>query len=670
MSRRLGIASALAVGMVVMPRAVAAFSCSSVDPAGCPQPGATCFVACAEDDVRAVLELVNRCAASAVTLAMGPDAATTCGATPIPLRMDPTAPATAAGSCGDDHANRYNALCLAATGIVFDGRGAVFQYVGDHVCASCDGECTLCPGERCASRQPALFVVRGSRNTVRNLEMRFFPEGIHLRAGDAHAVEQVTSRWVCEEAITVDEGSGHRVSDGTLVGNTDAADGGGQCWVRVEDSACATDGDCRPGARCYCGGLAGLGACATPPPPPLWPADTPGQCYAPARCGHDKAIQVNGGQAAIERNRIDAFSQPVSVLAGSHVIAGNVSCGDRRDRNVCQAYGVRGGSVTFRGNRIDHCKFGIRLDGAAQVDAVDNVITNGWVSAFQLKGQGAARLRAEGNHLRNNGHSTESDCQRGSLVVTGNALARVDFGGGDGAGLAVLAGPPSAGGNVSCQAESGAPHVWNGTPCACTGGCVEAGASVGLGGDAFSPGLVLPPAADANVVDGPPLETRVTDASRYDACEAIVVDECECPEGECAPPAGTLVVSRVVVRPERDGSTVIVRGMLVGRAPGDGFALEMPGVLADAVTWRTDDCGVAGSGRITCSAAAGAARARFAPRGPDTYLFRLVLAAPTLAPRSGGDLTVMLAYDGTRHIGSLPASACRVRDLGFRCRER
>src|SRR5688572_7691799 len=156
MSRRVVIAGLLA-GMMVVPGTVAAFSCDGVDATGCPLPGTTCFVECAEDDVRAVLATVNRCLAPDVTLQMGPDAATTCGAAPIPLRMAPTAPAAAPGSCGDDHTNRWNALCLAGTGTVFDGRGAVFQYAGDQICASCDGQCTLCPGELCASRQPALF---------------------------------------------------------------------------------------------------------------------------------------------------------------------------------------------------------------------------------------------------------------------------------------------------------------------------------------------------------------------------------------------------------------------------------------------------------------------------------------------------------------------------------
>ena len=105
MSRRIVIAGLL-VGMVVVPSTIAAFSCGGVDAAGCPLPGTTCFVACAEDDVRAALETVNRCPASDVTVQMGPDAATTCGAAPIPLRMAPTAPATAPGSCGDEHTNR------------------------------------------------------------------------------------------------------------------------------------------------------------------------------------------------------------------------------------------------------------------------------------------------------------------------------------------------------------------------------------------------------------------------------------------------------------------------------------------------------------------------------------------------------------------------------------
>ena len=64
-------------------------------------------------------------------------------------------------------------------------------------------------------------------------------------------------------------------------------------------------------------------------------------------------------------------------------------------------------------------------------------------------------------------------------------------------------------------------------------------------------------------------------------------------------------------------------------------------------------------GRVTCATGDGDARARFTPRGIGTQLFRLAIAAPTLVPRTAGDLTVVLAYDGTRQMGALPASAFR-----------
>jgi len=53
----------------------------------------------------------------------------------------------------------------------------------------------------------------------------------------------------------------------------------------------------------------------------------------------------------------------VHVGAGTHTIANNLTCGHHTDRNVCQAYDVSGGSATLRGNRLDHCKFGIRTVG-------------------------------------------------------------------------------------------------------------------------------------------------------------------------------------------------------------------------------------------------------------------------------------------------------------------
>jgi hypothetical protein len=573
-------ASALLLWTLVGSGPAHGYTCDSVDGAGCPAPGTTCYLACNESDVRQALALVNACPTNTtrlpITMRMGPDAATTCGSMPIALAMAPTAPAVAPGSCGDDNASRYNALCLRNRDVVFDGRGAIFTYAGDHVCASCAGECTLCPGGQCASRQPAMFVVRGAGNTLRDFEMRFFPEGIHLRDGDGHRIVEVTSRYVCEEAFTVEAGTDHRLERNVVVGNTAAAAGGGVCFRRVEGSACTTDADCGA-ARCYCGLLSQLGACAAPPPPPLWPAGAPGQCFAPAPCGLDKAIQVNGGSSTIggdtptEGNRLHDIGQPVHVVAGTHAVASNVSCGHRTNANLCQAYDVSGGAVTMRANRIDACKFGIRLVDGAQVDAVDNVLTNNHVSAFQVKGAGPARLRAARNRMRNNGHATSSDCQRGALVVRGNAQAEIDFGGGNPLGAPVLGGAVSAGDNVFCQASSGGgiPHVWNVTDCPCaaptacactftgpaggscgTGcplsspccaleadgacaGSLGGGASVGIGatdgpGNLFHPLPTFAPSPAPTVVDRAPAQTRVENAAAFAACDTIVVDECEC----------------------------------------------------------------------------------------------------------------------------------------------
>ena len=550
-----------------------AFTCTQADGGGCPLPGSTCFAACDEADVRSVVQKIDDCPdnppGGQVTIAMGPDLATTCGTTPIPLAMAPTSPAVATGACGDDNANRYNALCLSAAGVVFDGRGATFRYAGDQACASCDGECTVCPAGPCANRQPALFVLRGARNTVRNLEMRFFPEGIQITEGDGHVVENVTGRYICEDAVTVNAGTGHRIADNLLVGDTDAISGGGACFSRVEGSTCTADGHCSGGSRCYCGELSKLGSCATPSPPPIWPAATPGQCYRPSRCGLDKAIQVNGGASTIAGNRIDTIQQPVHVDAGTHAVEDNLSCGSHFEANTCQAYDVSGGQVTLRGNRIDHCKFGIRVVDGGSADAVDNVITNGWVSAFQVKGVGEARLRGAGNRVRNAGYFTASDCQRGALVVTGDPRARVDFGGGDGFFRPVI-GAASPGGNVFCQRQpdgSSLAHVWNVTDCACAlnancscsmatnavcgsmcpfaapccgldndGACqgsLGGDASVGIGtvngaANAFDPMPVFFPGTPPNVVDRIPIRTRIVNPIEHAACHAIVVDECEC----------------------------------------------------------------------------------------------------------------------------------------------
>ena len=548
--RRLG---ALVVFVLTLPVSSHGYTCTAVDGGGCPLTGATCYAACDESDVRAVVAAVNACPPVGVTIAMGPDAGTTCGATPVPMAMAPTAPAVAVGSCGDDDPNRYNALCLATSDVVFDGRGAVFAYAGDHICASCSGNCD--------GRQPALFVLAGNRNTVQNLELRFFPEGMHLHSGANHTIRNVTNRYICEDGLSLDDnvGTGHRIVGTTLVGNTTAANGGGACWLRKEGilPPCTGDADCvataGPGARCYCGTLSTLGSCGA----------TPGRCYVPSACGLDKAIQVNGGGSTIggdgpgDVNRLLTIGQPVRILAGTHDVIGNVTCGDPVDKNVCQAYAAAGGAVTFRGNKIDHCKFGIRVEGGAQVDAVGNVLTNGYVSAFQLRGTSGARLRGSANRMRRSGYATATDCQRGAIVARDGTTAQVDFGGGNFAGAPVIGGVVSAGGNLFCQrsaTDGPLAHLWNmplDATCACvadpSGAGCGSGASIGLGsigaGNAFDPLPVLPPQASPNVLDALPVDTRADGATTATTCDQVIVPECDgacrdAPDGTPCRPTG------------------------------------------------------------------------------------------------------------------------------------
>src|SRR2546428_1341108 len=413
---RTALCLAVLAGALLVPRDDRAANDCSTD---CAQTA--CSVDCTEADLRDAVNKANHCRRS--RLYSGRTITFNTGAGSCTVTMLQEAPTSRVASCSTPE--RY-AAGLRGHHITLDGDNRVaFTSGGAARCQNCSGECP--------PPQPALFTLRGESNTVENFTMEYFPEGIHIRNGNNHTVRGVTSAGICEDAITIDRrtGAGHPIAGCTLTGNT-------------------TPG---PGHACY--RLDG----------------------SPGLCGIDKAIQVNGGAATISGNTIDTIGQPVSVVAGAHVISDNHTLGDPTDRNVCQAYTIQHeATVTATGNTIDHCKFGIRLVDNAAVEATGNTITNGYVSAFQVKGSGTTpRLKGEGNRLRNNGFATESDCQRGGVVVRDNPNARVDFGGGDFAGAPVI-GSVSSGGNVFCQ--GGLNAIWNITDCPCT-----AGASCALGSD-------------------------------------------------------------------------------------------------------------------------------------------------------------------------------------------
>src|SRR5262249_9951540 len=75
-----------------------------------------------------------------------------------------------------------NGICLNGNGMTLDGAGHVFEYVGSEDC--CQDPCTPV-GTR-------LFTIRGSGNKVQNLNLQYFPEGIHVESGTGHLMSSVS----------------------------------------------------------------------------------------------------------------------------------------------------------------------------------------------------------------------------------------------------------------------------------------------------------------------------------------------------------------------------------------------------------------------------------------------------------------------------------------------
>ena len=424
-----------------------------------------CTVGCSESELRDAVAKANNCQGNGgwtgrtITVDAGDPPCT------IPMLNDVAqANAFPNSSCASDP--EAYALCFKNDGIKLKGGNALFLYVGNGLCRQCT--------EECPPPQPALITLKGNNDGVEDLTYRYFPEGLHVRAGNGHTIARVKSDRICEDAMTLDvtAGTGNTIADSTLIGNTTAD----------------------PGRSC------------------LLPNDNTGPC------GTDKAIQLNGGGVTIVHNTITTISQPVHAQAGEHNLFENTSVGSATDDNLCQSYTVTGpAKVTMSGNVIDGCKFGVRVDGTALVLADGNVITNPWVAAFDVRAAG--RLRGQGNKLKTRaaGFTTLSSVQQGLLVARNDGRARVDFGGGDFAGLSVETGQPcspggcSVGGNRFCSSGVGSQvDIWNVTDCPClnqlcsgavgnctSGGCAPldaagncegtggAGASIGARGNCF-----------------------------------------------------------------------------------------------------------------------------------------------------------------------------------------
>ena len=383
-----------------------------------------CTVGCDEGELRDAVAKANDCIGNAawkgrtITIDAGTPACT------IPMQNDAAAAVAYPNSTCPNDPEEFS-ICLKNDGIRIRGGNAIFLYVGNGLCRQCVDECP--------KPQPALFTLKGNDDGLEDFTYRYFPEGLHVRLGSGHTIARVTNDRICEDALTldIDAGTGNTVADSTFIGNVPAD----------------------PGRSC------------------LLPNDAPGPC------GTDKAIQLNGGGVTLVHNLITTISQPVHAQGGTHVLLANTSVGSATDDNLCQSYTATGvgTQVTMSGNTIDGCKFGVRVDGGAFVSADGNVITNPWVAAFDVRGDG--RLRGAGNRMKTRaaGFTTLSSVQVGLLVARNDGRARVDFGGGDFTGRSVEDDQPcasggtcSSGGNRFCSSGTGAQvDIWNATDCPC-----------------------------------------------------------------------------------------------------------------------------------------------------------------------------------------------------------
>jgi hypothetical protein len=299
-----------------------------------------CTVGCDEGELRDAVAKANDCLGNAAwTDGRSPSSP---GRRPARSRCRTTSPRERVSQQLVRQRPEAYSVCLRNDGIRIRG-GMRPVFVGSGLCRQCTDECP--------PPQPGLFTLKGNNDELTDFTYRYFPEGLHVRLGSGHTIARVTNDRICEDAVTLDitAGTGNTLADSTFIGNQPA----------------------EPGHTC------------------LLPNDAVGPC------GTDKAIQLNGGGVTIVHNTITSISQPVHAQAGEHVLLANTSAGSASDDNLCQSYTVTGpAKVTMSANKIDRCKFGVRVDGTAFVSANGNVITNPWVAASTSAGPGACGARA------------------------------------------------------------------------------------------------------------------------------------------------------------------------------------------------------------------------------------------------------------------------------------
>jgi hypothetical protein len=293
-----------------------------------PQCGWTsCVVDCADGNVetqlRDAVHLANQCGTTAGTPCPNAGAARTisfqnCSA-PISLALDSTNGGRATCSVNGSNFDT-TAICLSGNHITIDGSNAGggrvnFVYDTPSECIPSD------PVNNTDEDGKALFLVTGSCNTIKNMDVDYFPEGIHVNnqgsssKGNDNRIDNVDTDHICDDVFSIDSGDRTTITECDLTGFTDG---------------------CSLGTGCLTG-----------------------------KCGRDKAIQIGGGVGTkIRKNRFTKVGQAINVNSSASGARLSVECNDiqgsssdcgANPQNICQALNFDAGRSELAFNRMSYC---------------------------------------------------------------------------------------------------------------------------------------------------------------------------------------------------------------------------------------------------------------------------------------------------------------------------
>ena len=298
----------------------------------------------------------------------------------------------------------WEARKISCDGLTIDGSGRNIVFDLDPPCFGDSADVAV--ASECGDGESDGFLrLLGDGNTVRDLTLRYFQEGIKTK-GDGNSVESVTFVRHCAAAMSNDEaGSGNLFKDVTV------SDGCATCVRFYGDKA---------------------GRTVTDPEDAYYNAVLDGAVLV----GCQRPLLVKDGGRFLIRNS----EMKVSDESSTFTCKGPIFTTIEPDYTTV---------VYMNDTSVSDCSQGVKVSGAGTTEAVfvRNTITDCTRRGILVKG--TARLSLRQTTVRNNGEvgATDSDGGIGGVVVEGTASA--DLGGGT---LLDLDGQTvsSPGGNVIC----------------------------------------------------------------------------------------------------------------------------------------------------------------------------------------------------------------------------